>query len=252
MLRRLRPRFTFANIMSSVAVMIALGGTSYAAIKLPRNSVGTAQVRNNAINSAKVRDGSLLSKDFKYGQVVGTKGDTGAKGDPGAPGAKGDAGAPGAKGDPGAPGAKGDAGAPGAPGTPGEPGTPGVDGDDGAPGTARAYAYVTAPCTGTTTCTLGHSKNIANARRVATGTYCILPATLAAPYTPIDPTTDLIMSGVELTQTTGPEGNAAVMSSIAQSPCEATEFKVTTERVPATTSPAAAPANDIAFWVAIP
>ena len=44
MLQRLRQRLTFANVMSSAAVFIALGGTSYA-LTLPRNSVGARQIR---------------------------------------------------------------------------------------------------------------------------------------------------------------------------------------------------------------
>jgi hypothetical protein len=83
-----------------MALIVALGGTSYAAIKLPRNSVGSSQIkkggvagsdiRSNAVTSGKVKNGSLLSKDFKTGQLPsgpqGATGAAGAKGDPGAPG----------------------------------------------------------------------------------------------------------------------------------------------------------------------
>src|SRR3954447_23380786 len=62
------------NHLALVALFIALGGTSYAAAKLPRNSVGTKQVINR----------SLLAKDFKKGQLPrgskGPKGDTGPTG----------------------------------------------------------------------------------------------------------------------------------------------------------------------------
>ena len=52
-----------------VALVVSLGGVSWAALTLPRNSVGTAQVRNNAITSGKVKDASLRSRDFKAGQL---------------------------------------------------------------------------------------------------------------------------------------------------------------------------------------
>ena len=39
MLRGIRNRLTYANVMATVALFIALGGVSYAAVKLPKNSV---------------------------------------------------------------------------------------------------------------------------------------------------------------------------------------------------------------------
>ena len=52
-----------------MALFVALGGASYAAIKIPKNSVGAAQIKKNAVTSAKVKDRSLLAKDFKAGQI---------------------------------------------------------------------------------------------------------------------------------------------------------------------------------------
>jgi hypothetical protein len=91
------------NHLGMLALFVALGGTSYAATKLPSNSVGTAQIKangvgsseikSNSITSPKVKDGSLLAKDFKAGQLPagpkGDKGDTGSQGIQGVPGAFG-------------------------------------------------------------------------------------------------------------------------------------------------------------------
>jgi hypothetical protein len=106
-----------ALAVSVIALVIALGGTSYAAFSLPKNSVGTKQVKdravvtgkinngaitaiklqNNSITTSKVKDGSLLAADFKPGQLpAGAQGPKGDKGDPGIQGAKGDKGDPGA------------------------------------------------------------------------------------------------------------------------------------------------------------
>ncbi len=138
MFTKVRTQLTYANVMSTLAVMIALGGTSYAAITLPKNSVGERQLRKDAVTTAKVRNGTLLKNDFKPGQIVdgaagpqGNAGPPGPKGDPGAPGDKGEAGAPGAKGDIGLPGPKGDTGAPGAKGETGAPGATGAVGPKG-------------------------------------------------------------------------------------------------------------------------
>jgi hypothetical protein len=95
-----------------VALFVALGGVSYAATVLPRNSVGSPQIKNgqvkaadlanNAVTSAKIKDFSLLAKDFKPGQLV-----AGSRGPAGPQGAKGDAGTAGQPGTPGAPGQDG-------------------------------------------------------------------------------------------------------------------------------------------------
>jgi hypothetical protein len=83
-------------VVALLALTVALGGTSYAAIKLPKNSVGSKQLKKNAVTGSKVKDGSLFSNDFAAGQLPrGPKGDAGAPGAPGAPGAAGAQGPPG-------------------------------------------------------------------------------------------------------------------------------------------------------------
>jgi hypothetical protein len=84
-----------------LALFVALSGTAYAA-SLPRNSVGTAQLKRNAVTSAKVKPFSLLSSDFRRGQLPagpqGPQGPAGARGPEGPPGARGAEGATGARG----------------------------------------------------------------------------------------------------------------------------------------------------------
>jgi hypothetical protein len=97
------------NAVAYLALFLALGGTSYAAAQLPKNSVGTKQIKKNgvrssdikknAVNSAKIKDGSVSADDLAAG--LGAKGDTGAQGPQGV---KGDKGAKGDKGDQGEPG----------------------------------------------------------------------------------------------------------------------------------------------------
>ncbi len=75
---------SYANVTATIALIVALGGTSYAAIKLPKNSV----------TSATVKDRSLLKKDFKTGQLPAGK--TGKQGPPGPAGTAGSGAAGGA------------------------------------------------------------------------------------------------------------------------------------------------------------
>jgi hypothetical protein len=82
-----------ALVVALLALVVALGGTSYAAVTLAKNSVGTKQLKNNAVVSAKVKDGSLTAADFAAGQLpAGAKGEKGAQGAQGAAGAAGPAG----------------------------------------------------------------------------------------------------------------------------------------------------------------
>jgi hypothetical protein len=60
---------TYANVASSVALFIALGGTSYA-LTLPRNSVGSKQLRTSAVRSSELRDGTVRSVDIRNRAVT--------------------------------------------------------------------------------------------------------------------------------------------------------------------------------------
>jgi hypothetical protein len=102
-----------------LALFAALGGTTYAAVSLPRNSVGTKQLRNHAVTYAKLSPKAARRLHGAAGPAgpagaQGPKGDTGAqgpKGDTGAQGPKGDTGAQGPEGAVGPAGPKGNAGA---------------------------------------------------------------------------------------------------------------------------------------------
>jgi hypothetical protein len=58
-----------ALVISMVALFVAMGGTGYAALKLPKNSVGSKQIRTGAVGSSEVKNGSLTKKDFRAGQI---------------------------------------------------------------------------------------------------------------------------------------------------------------------------------------
>ena len=70
-------------LVACVSLMVALGGTGYAAIKLPRNSVGSTQLKANAVTGAKVKDRSLAAKDFGGTLPRGPRGPAGPPGQPG-------------------------------------------------------------------------------------------------------------------------------------------------------------------------
>src|SRR5688500_1996481 len=49
----------YANITATLALVVALGGTSYAAVNIPANSVGSKQIINSAVKSADVKNDGL-------------------------------------------------------------------------------------------------------------------------------------------------------------------------------------------------
>ena len=75
---RRRPRY--AEVTTVLAVVVALGGTSYAVTAVPRDSVGTAQLKAHAVTKSKLA--TALS-------TVGRSGPVGPAGPTGAPGATG-------------------------------------------------------------------------------------------------------------------------------------------------------------------
>ena len=115
----------YANVTATLALVAALGGTSYAATKLAPGSV----------TSRHVKDRSLLTKDFKPGQLPAGK--QGLSGAAGPTGERGETGLAGATGPTGPTGPLGPLGATGPQGPPGIQGPQGTTGDTGPPGPAN-------------------------------------------------------------------------------------------------------------------
>lgn len=70
-MKRIRARLTFANVVSSIALFVALGGASYAATHLPKNSVGAKQLKKNAVTNSKIKKGAVTTAKIKKGAVTG-------------------------------------------------------------------------------------------------------------------------------------------------------------------------------------
>src|SRR4051794_41919583 len=89
MLSRLVTYFRSHHV-ALLALFVALGGTSYAALKLPGNSVGTKQLKSRAVTLAKIDPATRKALRAQAGEArVGPAGPLGAAGPGGAPGAEG-------------------------------------------------------------------------------------------------------------------------------------------------------------------
>jgi hypothetical protein len=77
--KQIRQRLTYANVMSSIAVFLVLGGaTAFAASHLGKNSVGSKQLKKNAVTTAKIKKNAVTAAKIKKGAVTGAKIGSGA------------------------------------------------------------------------------------------------------------------------------------------------------------------------------
>jgi hypothetical protein len=61
---------SFANLVSLMALFTALGGTTYAAVALPKNSVGAKQIKKNAVRAAEVKSNAVGASEIKSNAVA--------------------------------------------------------------------------------------------------------------------------------------------------------------------------------------
>jgi hypothetical protein len=66
----MRPKLTYANVTSTLALVVALtGATAYAATKLPDRSVGEFQLRSGAVTAEKIRKAAVTAPKIKEGAI---------------------------------------------------------------------------------------------------------------------------------------------------------------------------------------
>jgi hypothetical protein len=73
-LKLVRTRLTYANVMSTIALVLALGGaTAFAAVKLGPNTIGARQLKANAVTAAKIKAGAVNTSEIANGAVGGAQ-----------------------------------------------------------------------------------------------------------------------------------------------------------------------------------
>jgi hypothetical protein len=70
----MRPRLTYANVVATLALFIAIGGASaFAASQLGKNTVGTKQLKKNSVTTAKIKKQAITGAKVKNGTLTGTQ-----------------------------------------------------------------------------------------------------------------------------------------------------------------------------------
>src|SRR3954454_25334084 len=71
---QLRARLTYSNVVATIALFVALGGSSYAAVKLTGRNIKDStitgkDVKNKSLTGAAVKDSSLTGRDVVHGSI---------------------------------------------------------------------------------------------------------------------------------------------------------------------------------------
>lgn len=69
---RFRPKLSYANVVASIALFVALGGAAVAA-GVPRNSVGQKQLRKGAVTARAIKPGAVVSGKLANRSVIAGK-----------------------------------------------------------------------------------------------------------------------------------------------------------------------------------
>lgn len=73
-MKRFKKHMTYANVMSTIAVFFAIGGTTaFAASQLAKNSVGSKQLKKNAVTAQKIKKNAVTGVKIKKNAVTGAK-----------------------------------------------------------------------------------------------------------------------------------------------------------------------------------
>ena len=66
----IRSHLSFANSISLIALFVALGGTSLAAVTLTKNSVGAKQIKKNAVRASEIKRNAVGASEIRSNAVA--------------------------------------------------------------------------------------------------------------------------------------------------------------------------------------
>jgi Collagen triple helix repeat (20 copies) len=223
--RRSNFRISPGTVLGLLALFVALGGVSYAAVTINGNNI-----QNNSIPGKKLKNGAVTNNKVKANSLAANRLTSAAR-----------ARLSGAQGPQGPPGPRGQRGARGV------AGLSGAQGPQGPAGTALAYAQVNALTAPEPSFVAARTSGFTAVSRPAGGRYCLTPtpAVLAQAFSAGSPTRPTVVS-IELGNTTASPTDALTVEVRADAAdCPANTFEVIT-------TTGATPANDISFTLIVP
>jgi hypothetical protein len=228
--RRFKIRISPGSVLALIAVFVALGGVSYAAVtingkNIQNNSIPGKKLKNGAVTNKKVKANSLRANRLTVAARASLRGARGPQGPAGLPGAQGPQGPQGQQ------------------GPQGPQGPQGQQGPQGPAGTALAYAQVndSGPAF-----VAARTSGFSAVTRPAGGLYCLAPnlAVLIRAFSGGSPTRPAVAS-VEYGNTATQTDQVIVEVRGANSECGNNLFEVHTYRNGVL-------ANDVSFTLIVP
>jgi hypothetical protein len=71
--KQIRQRLTYANVVSTLALVLVVGGATAIAARVPKHSVGPHQLRSNAVTTPKIKANAVTTRKIKKNAITTIK-----------------------------------------------------------------------------------------------------------------------------------------------------------------------------------
>lgn len=72
-MKQLRQRLTYANVVSTLALILVVGGATAIAARVPKHSVGPHQLKSNAVTTPKIKANAVTTRKIKKNAITAIK-----------------------------------------------------------------------------------------------------------------------------------------------------------------------------------